>query len=101
VTVTYTSMPHRHGGFIGELTLDNQGTSAVSGWQLAITLPGDDVDWVWNADWQFSDDSLILSPESGDQVIEPGDSITVSFAAHGPTTAPSSCTFNGAACNQQ
>ena len=94
-------MPGHRGGFFGELTIENQGGAAVNGWQLVITLPGDDVDWVSNAHWQLSGDALILDPAWSDRVIEPGDSVSVHFAAHGDTTAPTSCTFNGAACSQQ
>jgi len=93
-------MPRHRDGFFGELTIKNQGTAAVDGWQLVITLPGDDVDWVWNAHWQVRGDALSLRPSSSDEVIEPGDSVSVNFAAHGDTTAPASCTFNGAACSQ-
>lgn len=100
VTVTYSTSPHHRDGFFGHLTIENEGTAAVNGWQLVITLPGDNVDWVWNAQWQLNGDSLVLSPASGGDVIEPGQSVSVNFSAQGDTTSPTSCTFNGAACTQ-
>jgi hypothetical protein len=98
VTVTYSTSPHHRDGFFGHLTIENLGTAPVSGWQLVLTLPGDDVDWVWNAQWQLSGDTLTLTPANSGDVIEPGSSVSVNFSASGDTTAPTSCMFNGAAC---
>ena len=58
------------------------------------------MNWVWNAQWQFDGDTLTLTPGSGGDVIEPGQSVSVNFSAQGATTSPTSCTFNGAACTQ-
>jgi cellulase/cellobiase CelA1 len=98
VTVTYSTSPHHRSGFFGHLTIENLGTAPVSGWQLVLTLPGDDVNWVWNAQWQLSGDTLTLTPADSGDVIAPGASVSVNFSANGDTTAPTSCTFNGAAC---
>lgn len=98
MTVTFSTPQRWRGGFQGQLTIDNQGSTAVSGWQLAITLPGDQVRFVWNADWHFGDGSLTLTPASSDQVIAPGASASVNFFALGETTEPANCTFDGSAC---
>jgi alpha-galactosidase len=98
VTVTFTPTQLWRGGFQGQLTLDNQGGSPVTGWQVVLALPGDQVRFVWNAEWQFGDGSLTLTPASGDQVIEPGASVTVNLMALGGTTQPANCTFDGSAC---
>jgi cellulase/cellobiase CelA1 len=98
VTVTFSAPQFWHRGFQEQITLDNQGSSPASGWQVVISLPGDQVRFVWNAAWQFGGGSLTLTPGSGDQVIEPGTSVTVTFAAFGFTTQPASCTFDGSAC---
>jgi Cellulose binding domain len=100
VTATYSIPRQWPGGFLGELTVVNQGGPAVTGWQIAITLPGDQVQRVWNANWQPTGyGSVIMTPTPGDQVIEPGDSLTVSFVVQGDTTEPSNCTFNGSPCS--
>ena len=52
VTVSYSVLRQWHGGFLAELTIVNQGGPAVTGWQIVITLPGDQVQAVWNANWQ-------------------------------------------------
>ena len=98
VTVTFSTPQRWRGGFQGQLTIDNQGRAAVSGWQIAITLAGDQVRFVWNADWQFSGGGLTLTPASSDRVIEPGASMAVNFIALGDTTEPANCTFDGSAC---
>jgi Cellulose binding domain len=100
VTVTYSTPRQWRGGFLGELTIVNQAGPAVTGWQIAITLPGDQVQRVWNANWQPAGfGSVIMTPLPGDQVIGPGDSLSVSFVVQGDTTEPSNCTFNGSPCS--
>jgi Cellulose binding domain len=98
-TVTY-SMPQRwDDGFQGQLTIVNNTSSPVSDWQITIVLPGDRVDTVWNADWQPTQGgSVIMTAASYDQVIEPGASQSVNFTAQGNATSPTSCTFDGSAC---
>jgi cellulose binding protein with CBM2 domain len=100
VTVTYT-MPQQWygGGFQGELTIVNHTNSALSSWQIVITMPNDHLYSVWNAEWQFgSGSSVTLTAASYDQVIEPGASQSVNFTGQGTSPIPTSCTFDGSAC---
>jgi glucuronoarabinoxylan endo-1,4-beta-xylanase len=100
VTVSYSTLRQWDGGFLGELDIVNQGDSAVNGWQMVITLPGDQVQNVWNANWQPDGwDSVIMTPVPSDQVIEPGTSVSVNFVAQGEPAEPANCTFNGSPCN--
>ena len=100
VTVSYSTLRQWDGGFKGELDIVNQGDSAVNGWQLVITLPGDQVQTVWNANWQQDGwDSVIMTPVPSDQVIEPGTSVSVIFVAQGDPAEPTDCTFNGSPCD--
>jgi hypothetical protein len=72
----------------------------VTGWQIVITLSGDRVDTVWNADWRYGiGGSVIMTAAPYDQVIGPGASQSVNFVAQGGTTSPTSCTFDGSACS--
>jgi hypothetical protein len=99
VTVSYSTHQRWSGGFQGEFIITNHGSSTVTGWQIVITLPGDRVDTVWNADWQYgSGGSVIMTAAPYDQVIEPGASQWVNLVAQGGTTEPTSCTFDGSAC---
>jgi endoglucanase len=100
VTVSYSTRQRWGGGFQGELVITNHGSSAVTGWQIVVTLPGDRVDTVWNADWEYgSAGSVIMTAAPYDQAIEPGASQSVNFVAQGGTTEPASCTFDGSACH--
>jgi Cellulose binding domain len=100
VTVSFSVLRQWPGGFMGELTIVNQGGSAVNGWQMAITLPGDQVQNVWNANWQPTGwGSVIMTPVPDDQVIEPGASVAVNLVAQGNPTEPANCTFNGSPCS--
>jgi hypothetical protein len=100
VTVSYSTAQRWGGGFQGQLVITNHGSSAVTGWQIVLTLSGDRVDTVWNADWQYgSGGSVIMTAAPYDQVIEPGASQPVNFVAQGGTTEPTSCTFDGSACS--
>jgi hypothetical protein len=100
VTVSYSTAQRWGSGFQGQLVITNHGSSAVTGWQIVITLSGDRVDTVWNADWQYgSAGSVIMTAAPYDQVIEPGASQLVNFVAQGGTTELTSCTFDGSACS--
>lgn len=98
VDIAYTIGKRWDGGFQGELTIFNHTSAAISGWKIAITLPGDRVTSVWNAEGQMSGDLLLLEPTSWDPPIQPGQRASIFFVAQGPTATPASCTFNGAAC---
>lgn len=100
VTVSYSALQRWRGGFQGQFVITNHGSSAVTGWQMVITLSGDQVDTVWNADWQYGrGGSVILTAAPYDQVIEPGASQSVNVVAQGGSTEPASCTFDGSACS--
>jgi len=100
VTVSYATVRQWDNGFVGQLDIVNQGDSAVNGWQMVITLPGDQVQNVWNANWQPDGwDSVIMTPVPSDQVIEPGTSVSVNFVAQGDPAEPANCTFNGFPCD--
>jgi hypothetical protein len=100
VTVSYSTLQRWGVGFQGQFVITNHGSSAVTGWQIMITLSGDQVDTVWNAEWQYGrGGSVIMTAASYDHVIEPGASQSVNFVAQGRNTEPTSCTFYGSACS--
>jgi endoglucanase len=98
VTVIYAVAKSFHGGFEGEFTIVNKGTSPVSGWELTATLPGDHIKSVTGASYTTHGEKLILTPLSSQPSIAPGATQLVLFTAGGTNTTPGSCTFNGAAC---
>ncbi len=48
--------------------------------------------------FSMSGSTLTLTPQSSQNTIPPGTSLTENFLANGTTTSPSSCTFNGSPC---
>lgn len=89
------SLPHK---FDGKFTIVNNGTTPIDGWELAVVLPGDDVRSVSIGRFHTVGDTLYIDPSSSQPNIAPGQTITENFDARGPTTAPTSCTFNGSPC---
>jgi hypothetical protein len=99
VTVTYSTAQRWDGGFQGELTIVNHTSSTVSGWQIVVTLPDDQVSTVWNASWHpGSQGGVIMTAAAYDQDIEPHAAQSVNFIATGAAAAPTACTFDGSAC---
>jgi hypothetical protein len=96
--VTYSVVSQSDGGFGGRFIIVNDGSEAIDGWQLSVTLPGDDIKAVWDAKYHMSSGTLVMSPTASQEVIAPGGSLTENITAEGPTTTPTSCTFNGSPC---
>jgi Cellulose binding domain len=100
VTIAYSTPDVWDGGFQGEFTIVNHGSSTLENWQVVITLPGDQVDTAWNADWQPGPaGTVILTPASYDAPVQPGGTQLVNFVATGGTVDPASCTFDGSPCS--
>ncbi len=98
VSVRFTVDKSWDGGFQGQVTITNRTSAGISGWEIAITLPGDHVSSVWAADGRVKGDVLVLQPTSSDAPIPPGGALSAFFVARGPTTSPVSCTFDGTTC---
>ena len=100
MTITYSIPQVWTNGFQGDFTIVNHGTSTLASWRFVITLPGDQVDTAWNADWRPGPaGTVILTPAAYDAPVAPGASQQVNFAATGGTTQPGSCTFDGSPCS--
>jgi hypothetical protein len=99
VTITYSAPDVWDGGFQGEFTIVNHGSSTLANWQVVIALPGDQVDTAWDADWQPGPaGTVILTPASYDAPLKPGATQQLNFVATGNTVDPASCAFDGSAC---
>jgi Cellulose binding domain len=98
VVVVYTLVRSWNGGIQGELTIVNDGSTAITSWELSVTLSGDQIDSVGDTSYQAAGATLVLDARAGEAPIAPGASLSEYFTASGPTTSPSSCTFNGTPC---
>ena len=98
--VTYTKNEWT-GGFTANVTINNTGTSAISGWTLKFTFPGDQkITNAWNAAITQSGTSVTATNLSYNATINPGGN--TSFGFQGTWTAndtvPTSFSVNGSAC---
>jgi hypothetical protein len=98
--VTYTPNDWQ-GGFTANVTIANSGSSAISGWTLTFTFPGDQkITNAWNASVTQSGAGVTATNLSYNAVI-PADG-SQSFGFQGTWTAndasPASFTVNGIAC---
>jgi hypothetical protein len=93
--------------FQAQMTLVNNGGSAVSGWTVQLTLPVDGVDSVDNQNgrdgapfehWQFSGDTLTITADTDSETLGPGAPMNMSIHGRGNAAYPTRCTFNGASC---
>jgi hypothetical protein len=96
--VGYSLVQQWDGGFQGEFTIVNHGTTPVSGWVVRAMFPSDHIGSVWGASYQSSGATLTLTPASYQPSIPPGGSQSAFFTARGSRQSPRSCTFNGKAC---
>ncbi len=89
------------GGFTANLTVTNTGTSAVNGWTLTWSFPGDQkVTNAWNATVTQSGSAVTATNMSYNAAIAPGGNVQFGFQGTWTTndTSPTAFTLNGATC---
>ncbi|WP_330307058.1 MULTISPECIES: cellulase family glycosylhydrolase [unclassified Streptomyces] len=100
-SVGYRIVGEWPGGFQGEISIGNTGTTAISGWKLAFTFAdGQTVTNMWGGTPTQSGGTVSVTPASYTSTIPAGGSVTVGFiAGKGSTnTAPTTFTLSGATC---
>ncbi|MFF4617622.1 extracellular catalytic domain type 1 short-chain-length polyhydroxyalkanoate depolymerase [Nonomuraea jabiensis] len=88
-------------GFTAEVTITNTGTTQLTSWALAFTLPaGQSVTSAWNATVSPASGQVTARNVSYNGTVAPGASASFGFqATHtGNTSKPSAFTLNGATC---
>ena len=88
-------------GLTSNITITNTGSSAISGWSLAFTLPaGQTITSGWNATFAPASGAVTARNVAYNADLAPNASITIGFqATHtGNSGAPSAFTLNDAAC---
>jgi len=98
--VTYT--PNQWtGGFTASVTIANTGSSAINGWTLVFTFPGDQkITNAWNGAASQSGEKVTITNESYNATIPASGSATMGFQGTWTSSdaSPTSFTVNGAAC---
>ncbi|HZP53286.1 cellulose binding domain-containing protein [Actinocrinis sp.] len=90
------------GGFTANVTVTNTGTSAINGWTLKWTFPGDQkVTNAWNATLTQSGSAATAANVSYNASIAPGGNVQFGFQGTWASndTSPSAFTLNGSNCN--
>jgi mannan endo-1,4-beta-mannosidase len=90
------------GGFQGEITLRNTGTSAINGWTLRWTFPDSQrITNLWGGTATQSGSEVSVAAASYTATIPAAGSVTLGFTASRATANPSPTAFtlNGAACS--
>ncbi|WP_433074443.1 extracellular catalytic domain type 1 short-chain-length polyhydroxyalkanoate depolymerase [Dactylosporangium sp. CA-052675] len=88
-------------GLTSSITITNTGSTTISHWSLAFTLPGGQtITGGWNATYSPSSGQVTATDAGYNAVLAPGASTDIGFqATHtGNTAKPSGFTLNGATC---
>ncbi|HEY1625799.1 MAG TPA: cellulose binding domain-containing protein, partial [Streptosporangiaceae bacterium] len=98
--ITYTP-DQWQGGFTANITIANTGGSAINGWTLAFTFPGDQkITNAWNGVASQSGENVTITSESYNATIAAGSSTSLGFQGTWTSsdTTPTAFTVNGTTC---
>jgi hypothetical protein len=98
--VTYTP-DQWQGGFTADITIANTGSSAINGWTLTFTFPGNQqITNAWNGVASQSGENVTITNESYNGTIAAGGSTSLGFQGTWTTSdaSPTSFSVNGTAC---
>jgi hypothetical protein len=98
VTVSYAVDEQVGDSFEAEIDVTNHGSSSISGWQILVALPHDQITELVNATGYVSNHILLLQPASAGSAIAPGATLRVYLDAQGTQTAPELCAFDNVTC---
>jgi cellulase/cellobiase CelA1 len=99
--VTYTP-DQWTGGFTADVTIANTGSSAIDGWTLTFTFPGNQqITDAWNGVESQSGENVTITNESYNGTIAAGGSTSLGFQGTWTTSdaSPTSFDVNGEACS--
>ncbi|MFI6859497.1 cellulase family glycosylhydrolase [Streptomyces sp. NPDC050421] len=100
-SVGYRVVGEWPGGFQGEITIRNTGTTTIDGWTLGFSFAnGQTVTNMWGGTPTQSGGSVSVAPASYTSTIAANGSVTVGFTGgqSGTNAAPAAFTLSGATC---
>lgn len=100
--VNYQVVAQWQGGFTVNLTITNTGTTAIKGWTLQFSFPGDQqITHGWNGTFSQSGQQVTITNMSYNGTIAPGQTINLGFGGtwQSSNTSPTTFTLNGATTN--
>jgi O-glycosyl hydrolase len=99
--VTYTTQSQWTGRFVASVTIANNGSSAINGWTLAFTFPGDQkITSAWNGVASQSGENVTITNESYNAPIPAAGSTSLGFQGtwSASDSVPTAFTVNGTTC---
>jgi hypothetical protein len=102
VHVNYQVASQWPGGFSTNITITNNGSSTINGWNLQFTFPGSQqITQLWNGQVSQSGSHVSITNASYNGTIAPGQSVNLGFNGSwsGSNPNPTSFTLNGAPTN--
>ena len=99
--VAYSTTSQWTGGFTASVTITNTGSSAISGWTLKFTFPGDQhITNAWNGTASQSGENVTITNASYNAAIAPGGNTSAGFQGTWTNSdaTPASFTVNGTTC---
>src|SRR5487761_61816 len=100
--VTYTKNSEWAGGFTAQVVIANTGTTAINGWSLTFTFPGDQkITSNFNGGFSQTGENATLTNAGYNGTIAPGANIADGFQGTWTSSDanPTSFSVNGTACN--
>ncbi|WP_328339431.1 cellulose binding domain-containing protein [Micromonospora sp. NBC_00421] len=99
--VTYQKQSEWPGGFVANVTVKNTATTAVTGWTLAFTFPGDQrITTLWSATYTQSGSAVTIRNAGWNGTIAAGASVSFGFQAtwSGSNATPTNFSLNDTPC---
>ena len=100
--VSYTTQSQWAGGFVASVTITNPRSSAVNGWTLAFTFPGDQkITNAWSGSVTQSGANVSIANASYNATIAAGSSVSLGFQGTWTSSdaPPAAFTLNGTPCS--
>ena len=100
--VTYSTQSQWAGGFVASVTIANPGSSAINGWTLAFSFPGDQkITNAWSGSVTQNGAAVSITNASYNGAIAAGSSVSLGFQGTWASSdaAPTAFTLNGAPCS--
>ncbi|PDP84750.1 cellulose-binding protein [Glycomyces fuscus] len=97
-TVVYRVTESTSVGFSGHVTVTNTSRVGLDGWELALAFDSAEVTHVNGADWEEIEDGILARGPADQDILEPGDSVALTFEAVGVPQSPIRCSLNGHVC---
>jgi len=98
--VTYSIAGSWQGGFQASIAIKNTGTTAINGWTLTWTFPGNQqITQLWGGTVSSQGETITVTSLSWDANIPPGGTMSsVGFVANGAAAIPTAFALNGVVC---